>query len=257
MQARAVLLTVLLLAAMVGRPSMAGAQGDDQERRHARARALWEEGSRRYDVGKFDEAIDLYLKAYEIWPFEPILFNLCQAHRQKSEYKKAVFYCKAYLRNLPKAENRSDVETIVIEMEQTLEHERATNEHPPEGVEHPIPRTLRGDSEPVPQVKDSGAGPRHRWVKWAAFGTGAAAVATGAYLMHIDGPRFDAQGRYEQEQWDTALPGVLTIGGGAALIATGVVVWILEARSHRKESRLTVSLRQTTETLSLVIGGRF
>lgn len=206
---------------------------DDPEGRQQRAKTMWEEGVRRYDLGKFDEAIELFLRAYETWPYEPILFNLCQAHRQKADYKKASFYCRAFLRNSPNASNRDIVEELILEMDQRLEEQEATNEKPPEGVERPPGGYVASGAPGVDR-------PLRPW-KWVALGLGVAAVAGGATLIAIHEDPLDENGDQNPNVSNTRPAGIAVAIGGAALIGTGLVLWILDSRAAKRGSRFAVA----------------
>ncbi len=66
--------------------------------------------------------------------------------------------------------------------------------------------------------------------KWVALAGGAAAIGTGVYLVSIDGPIKDANGDFTPDQYDTRLPGIVSIAAGTALVATGIVLWVFERK---------------------------
>ena len=71
---------------------------------------LYERATRAYDVGKYNEAIEEYRKAYEIGGDPPMLYNIAQAYRLNDEPEEAVRFYRRYLQRAPNARNREDVE---------------------------------------------------------------------------------------------------------------------------------------------------
>src|ERR1043165_8535917 len=59
------------------------------------------EGSKQYDLGNFDKAIEAFKKGFELEPSDnkksAYLFNLAQAYRQAGNCKDAQFFYKRYL----------------------------------------------------------------------------------------------------------------------------------------------------------------
>jgi tetratricopeptide (TPR) repeat protein len=92
----------LLSAAAAGEPS---------------AKELWERGMVLYDLRKFDEAIRQFEQAYEKSPQPAFLYNIAQAHRQAGRPAEAIAFYKNYLRRLPKAPNREEVEAWIASLE--------------------------------------------------------------------------------------------------------------------------------------------
>lgn len=63
----------------------------------ATAKQYVADGLKAQSAGRYDEAISLYNKAYELVPHPELLFNLGQAHRMKGETAIALDYYKKYL----------------------------------------------------------------------------------------------------------------------------------------------------------------
>src|SRR5438270_13526903 len=78
------------------------------------ARSHFERGTTYYDLGRFTEAAHEYEAAYEIRHEPVLLFNIGQAYRFAHEYNKAVIAFRSYLRHLPNADNRSEVEARIV-----------------------------------------------------------------------------------------------------------------------------------------------
>jgi hypothetical protein len=74
----------------------------------------------------------------------------------------------------------------------------------------------------------AGARPYRIW-KWVAIGAGLAAGGGGVALIAADQPAV-RDGAQQPTERDTALPGYIGVGVGAALIATGIVLWIKDGK---------------------------
>jgi tetratricopeptide (TPR) repeat protein len=85
---------------------------------------LYEKATRAYDVGKYNEAIEDYQKAYEIGGDPPMLYNIAQAYRLNDQPSEAVRFYRRYLQRAPGARNREDVERKIADLEKTIEDRR-------------------------------------------------------------------------------------------------------------------------------------
>lgn len=77
-----------------------------------------------FKLGRFDDALADYAKAYELFPAPPLLFNLAQCHKNLKHWERAVFFFEGYLRERPDAPNRSLVEELIREARAELAAER-------------------------------------------------------------------------------------------------------------------------------------
>jgi tetratricopeptide (TPR) repeat protein len=89
------------------------------------AKALTNEASVQYKLGRASVALEGYMKAYEKYPTPGLLFNIAQCHRMLTNYEQAIYFYRGYLRDKPDAANRTDVETLIRDTEHDLEAERA------------------------------------------------------------------------------------------------------------------------------------
>jgi MYXO-CTERM domain-containing protein len=129
-------LVALALGALLGAGGVAAAQAVDKAKLDE-ARRHYEQGQTQYDLGNFDAAIDAYKKAYELSNQPGLLFNIAQAYRLKKDYEKALYFYKSYLRRLPDAQNRADVEARIADMEQQIAANEAAAKAPPTGTIQP------------------------------------------------------------------------------------------------------------------------
>ena len=95
----------------------APAQAQDAEK----ARQLFQQGSKYYDLGQFDKAIEAWQQGYDQKPDPGFLYNIAQAYRQKQDAAKAIFFYKGYLRNSPKAHNRAEVDQKIAALQKQLD----------------------------------------------------------------------------------------------------------------------------------------
>ena len=94
--------------------STTGAHAEDQNA-HA-----WALGARHQvsDIGKHDEAIKEFEAAYEA-KSDPAFYDAPQSHRLAGHANEALRLYRTYLRYVPKAANRADIEVRIQELEKT------------------------------------------------------------------------------------------------------------------------------------------
>ncbi len=95
------------------------ARADDQATEQARQH--YESGTRNYDLGRWDEAIADYEKAYELRPDPSFLYNLAQTCRRKGDAKRALELYKNYLRKDPSSPQREDVEEKIAALQKQVD----------------------------------------------------------------------------------------------------------------------------------------
>lgn len=199
-----------LAVTLVAFVNVASARPDESEKdRKTRSYALLKEGRARYDLGKFEQAIDLFERAFEVYPYPEALFNLGQAHRQLKHYERALFYFGSYIRNKPDAPNRAEVEGIVGELEALIAAQTASAEKPPAGTQEPVSPGI-GSVGPSPGQP----APREEHRRESGSPTRPAALA-GA------GPVFDQQPSAD-ERWYSDKAGWTLVGVGVIATAAGV-----------------------------------
>ena len=119
-------LALLIVLALV---SVAGAQPPARTQQQLNfAKELYQKATRHYELGEYDRAIEEYKRAYEISAAPALLFNLGQVYRLKKEPALALRFYTNYLRLLPNATNRADVETFIAEMRTAIEEKEKERE---------------------------------------------------------------------------------------------------------------------------------
>ncbi len=155
---------------VVGALPVAHAEGGDGDAiaDERAAKKHYDRGQKLFNLRKFSEAIAAFEAAFEAKPIPKILFNIGQAHRNLGEHEAAIFSFKRYLKLLPVAPNRDQVEELITELEALVEAEQARErdrEADPE--EDPVESRVVGSEQPP------GATPVYK--KWW-FWTGVAIV---------------------------------------------------------------------------------
>jgi tetratricopeptide (TPR) repeat protein len=107
-------LRVALLAVAVVLTSLSTANADPARLREARAH--YEQAVAYYNLDEYAPALAEFREAYRIKPDPSFLFNIAQCHRRLGQNDAALDYYRKYLRNLPDAPNRADVERMVAEL---------------------------------------------------------------------------------------------------------------------------------------------
>lgn len=120
-RARSAILAAFALLLLAG-PASASPPPDAERMKQAKANA--EEGTRRYNLGQFEEALESYSRAYEAVPAPGLLFNIGQCHRALKRHERAIFFLEGYLREKPDAPNRDLVEEILAEERALLDQQR-------------------------------------------------------------------------------------------------------------------------------------
>jgi hypothetical protein len=106
----------------------------------AKAKQLYEDGEKSYNLGQFDKAVQLFTQAYEEWPEAAFLFNIAQAYRQAGDCKQALFFYKRFLslkendtKKPIKPEIKKDVEGRIAELEECVKRDIANK--PPDTLD--------------------------------------------------------------------------------------------------------------------------
>lgn len=164
------LFTLLLLgiALCVVQPARL-AWADDPETRAARRH--FDKADKLFALGRFDEALEQYQKAFDAKPIPDFLFNIGQCYRNLGDYDNAIFSFRKFLTLEPETPRRADVELLIDELEakkaqaEMLARDRKSQER------KPAPR-----SPPVTK----------RWWFWTGLAALAAAGGGTVYFLTRD-----------------------------------------------------------------------
>ena len=91
--------------------------GSTEDAAMKRAQGHFRKGEKLFALGRFEDALGEYQKAFEEYPLPEFLFNIGQCHRNLGDYDQAIFSFRKYLRLKPDAENRDATEELIAELE--------------------------------------------------------------------------------------------------------------------------------------------
>lgn len=208
------------------------------------ARKHYERGTALYDLQRYGEAAKEYELAFEQQPDAALLFNLGQAYRLAHQYASAIGAFRSYLRRMPDAPNRPEVEGRIAELQRLVDEQNRT-QHAARlsalpRVDPPRATSVRDNVT----VSDSRAKGRTLKIAGAAvFGAGALALGLGGAmaalasdaahdLNHPASGRFDAGAEDRRNTYQASDIACFAIGG-AALVAGAAVFAVGWRRSHR------------------------
>jgi tetratricopeptide (TPR) repeat protein len=170
----------------------------------------YELGTRYYKLGKWSDAIKEYEQAYLISEDPVMLYNIAQSHRQWGQASEALRFYKRYLKDLPEATNRTQVEAVIAELERAVAEQKAAPAPavPPAPVAPPAAGPAGGALAPPPVGSSAPSGSPGA----AATGASAPAATIGAR------PASSSQGMGTMR-----FVGWTMVGVGGALLATSLV----------------------------------
>lgn len=216
----------------------------------ARAKDLYDEGSREYAAAHYDRAIELFLGAYGLSGHPAILFNVAQAYRLQGpgSCDQALSYYRRALAEEPDAANRAEIEERIGEMERCVAQQpavRATPPAPVRSIAAPASSSGRAMPAPAPGVagdRDDAGRPVGPIVTVAI---GGAAALTGVLIY------WQARAKYDEVEptcpcepgtfdgWETATHvSYGLMAAGSVVAAGGLVWWWRESSRGRRAPRL-------------------
>ncbi len=245
---------VIILALAVALPVAARANDESA----LLAKEHFRRGTKLYNLGHYLEAAQEYEAAYQAKDSPALLYNLGQAYRAAEQPDKALAAYKAYLRNVPGAENRDEVVAFIETLKKTIEAQKQAKEKPPTDTLSPAPvdkPAVATKPEPTPPPSPSpplvvtpprDTGPPPRTLELAGIGTGAFGVAslalggvftglTASVNHQLNHPPAQAPfdpGLERRGETYQALETAFFVVGGAALV-TGIIVYAVgHTRAH-------------------------
>jgi tetratricopeptide (TPR) repeat protein len=193
------LLAVLFLAlALAAVPAAA-----DEPGANARAKALYQQGMKHYNLARFDKALASFEEAYLVVPDPVFLFNIGQCHRLMGSPEKSAYAYRRYLVTAPGAPNRVAVEKFISDAEDEIRR-RQSAVQPAETL---APR----EPAPAPPPVESHAAP-------APLGEGPAPSAPVEGKVTAEPPAAAARTPVYKRWWLwTAVAGVVVVGAGVGV----------------------------------------
>ncbi len=216
----------------------------------------YQKGVDHFAAGRYDEAIVEFKLAYAAGGPAALLFNIAQAHRSAGHAEEALAYYKEYLRVLPDAPNREDVEARMATIRKDLEVESETARAAAEAAKSPpapVGTTAAGATATEPAAGVGVGSPGGRTVSpyfpgkklkragIAVLGGGAVLFGLGIYFGvqavnatdELDaraarGASWTAseQSIYDRGERDETIGASLVVVGAASLVTGAVILWI-------------------------------
>jgi tetratricopeptide (TPR) repeat protein len=135
---------VLALVLALGAPLVARADDAMSAREH------YQKGTSYYDLGRYPEAIKEFEAAYEIKNDPALLYNLAQSNRLAGNSEQALHFYRTYLRYVPKAANRAEIEDRIKQLDQLVAQKSSTQTAPPNQTIPPGSTTSPGQTTTPP-----------------------------------------------------------------------------------------------------------
>jgi tetratricopeptide (TPR) repeat protein len=215
-------IALLLLCAL---PARAGTGADKRSDKRAEAKGHYENGLRKFDLGKYDEAAEEFEQAYDLVGEPPnILYNIAQAYRLAEKFEKSAQFYRSFLRKVPDVPNRAEIEGRIAEMderaadlkrqadrraaEQREADRKAERNKPPAPADKPTPQGPEPPPRDTTTEETSSAHPGRtlKIVGYALCGLTGAALATGIAMTVLT---LKASDKVEGAA-STAMPGPFT-----------------------------------------------
>jgi tetratricopeptide (TPR) repeat protein len=228
----------------------------------ADAKAHYQRGTKLYDLQRYLEAAKEYEAAFELKDEPALLFNIGQAYRFGGDNQKAAGAFRSYLRRLPHAANRVEVEARIADLQRLSDEQKKSQDAPPRD---PLPTEPKLASEPNPGTKvqpaprvepNRSAGRAKRIAGLAVGGAGVVGVALGiAFVALASTARNDLSHPAPDTRFDPTLEERMkldqTLGatffaiGGAALV-TGTVLYVLGKHEGSRAMAVVPSVSPTS-----------
>jgi tetratricopeptide (TPR) repeat protein len=107
----------LALVAALASATAAGAAPNPREQ----AKVEFDKGQVQYRVGHFQEALEAYTRAYELFPAPALLFNIGQCHKNLQNHERAIFFFEGYLHDEANPARRALAQELLAESRAELE----------------------------------------------------------------------------------------------------------------------------------------
>ena len=283
-------ISAILLAtttvALVAPPAPAFAQKGDKKKL---AKEYVDAGLAAQEAGDYDGAIELYQKAYELVPHPILHFNIGQAHRLAGRDEEARTSYEAYLEADPKGAKVKEAKSFLKEIEARLTVKRRQEE---EAARKAAEEQARRDAEaeelrkqqeadaakqpppedekeiigtPPPEEPEGGGGGWKRPTGIVVGSLGVVSLGVGVFFglkakslsdeLSEPGAQFDPGKVSDGEAAERNM--FITAGAGAALVTTGIILYVLGAGGSDQESSVGVTPVLGGDYDGLALGGRF
>jgi tetratricopeptide (TPR) repeat protein len=168
------------------------------------ARGLFQAGRAAYNAGRYEEALGYFRQAYDRSPRPELLFNIGQSADRLRMDDLALDSFRRYLAELPRAENREQVQNRVRALERVVAEREAREAEQPAREPEPVsPAPVKPRvQEPAAAVEPSAEEEERRAA--GGFPLGPMLVAGGGLAAIGVGLAFGAAAESKQEQYASA-----------------------------------------------------
>lgn len=111
--------------------------GDPEKQRIARQE--YAEGTKAFKEGRFQDAVQSFMRVYRIKPYPNLVYNMARAFEELKEYSDAADYYERYLTMKPDAKDRSEVELTISTLRRLIEKDKT---HQPSGQKSQLKQRL-------------------------------------------------------------------------------------------------------------------
>lgn len=205
-------LLIALVVLGLGRGGALAQSAPAASQQVAAAQELFARATTAYNLGRFDEAVTLFSKAYEAWPQPEFLYNIAQSHRLARNCKQALHFYKRFrslkdqdpVAPLPQ-KKRDEIDKFIAELTECVANtERSAGTQPDTVVKPPSPAPAANAAAP-------GAAPS------AELGASSVTGSRGAGAVHrTGGDEVDKSGIVPD---DATGPVVVRFTGGVAMLS--------------------------------------
>lgn len=152
-----------------------GRAADDPEA--AAAKKHYEEGTKAFNLGEYPRAITEFKATYNAKPDPLLLYNIAQSYRLQGDAAQALFFYKSFLRNMPNAANRKEVEGRIKALDKQIADQKKDPASTGTVVTPPAPTGVALGSQNMPTSAVGGTAPPAAPPAGAAPATADGAVA--------------------------------------------------------------------------------
>ena|SRR6266850_2241403 len=261
-----------LLVAMCLVFAVGVAHADDK----AKAKALYDEGLRHYNVAEYTQAIDAWKQAYLLSKKPLLLFNIAQAYRLSGDCAQALTFYDSYTRDEPDLHNQDELDQAVAACknpakppDKPQDVTTGTTVHPEQPAETPKTTAERANpSVQPPPTEATDTTQTEHWSRMRKLGIGvgvAGVVAGGVGLLFAhkgstlasenqNTPAWDPIAKSRENDGKRANTLAWAFGGtGLALAIAGGVMFALGGHSQEH----AVALAPTSGGATVAWGFRF
>jgi tetratricopeptide (TPR) repeat protein len=197
-------LVVALATIALGAVTPAARAAGGEAARLREAREHYEQAVAHYNLDEFAPALAEFREAYRLKPDPSFLFNIAQCHRKLGDADAALDFYRKYLRSLPDAPNRADVERMIADLR--AKQAAAPAAGAPATTESPAP-AAHVEATPVPApttsavpaapsaalvaspAAESPAPVYKRWWFWTALGAVVAGAVIAGFVLSRPAPQ--------------------------------------------------------------------